>query len=118
MDATRENTGSTSGLESRGSRTSLCRAFCERDQEVSCVQRAVVTASKSRQKHQQELIHTALMTHEISRRVARENFGISVVSILNAASFEPLLHQSKDDEDEGSTPFLLAHDRQYRSGSF
>ncbi|CAF3964235.1 unnamed protein product, partial [Rotaria sp. Silwood2] len=62
--------------------------------------RAVVTTSKTRKKHQQELIHSALMTEEISKRVARENFSMSIVSMLRAASFEPLLHQSRDDEEE------------------
>ena len=41
------------------------------------------------------------MTEEISRQVARENFAVSSVSMLHAAAFEPLLHQSREDEDEG-----------------
>ncbi len=41
------------------------------------------------------------MTEEISKRVARENFTMSTVSMLQAASFEPLLHQSRDEEEEG-----------------
>ncbi|CAF3405487.1 unnamed protein product [Rotaria sp. Silwood1] len=62
--------------------------------------RAVVTTSKTRKKHQQELLHSALMTEEISKRVARENFSMSIVSMLQAASFEPLLYQLRDDEEE------------------
>ncbi len=65
------------------------------------IQRAVVTTSKTRKKHQQEFIHSALMTEEISKRVARENFTMSTVSMLQAASFEPLLHQSRDEDEEG-----------------
>ncbi|CAF3737280.1 unnamed protein product, partial [Adineta steineri] len=65
--------------------------------------RAVVTASKTRKKHQQELIHSALMAEETSKRVARENFAMSTVPILQSASFEPLLHQPRDEEEEGHT---------------
>lgn len=61
----------------------------------------MVTTSKTRKKHQQESLHNALMTEEISKQVARENFDISSVAMLQSASFEPLLHQSKEDEDEG-----------------
>ena len=43
------------------------------------------------------------MTEEISKQVARENFAISTVSMLQAASFEPLLHQLRDDEEEAHT---------------
>ncbi|UJR20708.1 hypothetical protein I4U23_023829 [Adineta vaga] len=63
--------------------------------------RAVVTTSKTRKKHQQEFIHSALMREEISKRVARENFTMSSVSILQAASFEPLLHQSREEDEDG-----------------
>jgi hypothetical protein len=60
-----------------------------------------MTASKSRQKHQQELIHSALMSEENSKRVARENFSLSTVSILQAASFEAISNKSKEEEDDG-----------------
>ncbi|CAF1372114.1 unnamed protein product [Adineta ricciae] len=63
--------------------------------------RAVVTTSKTRKKHQQEFIHLALMREENSKRVARENFIMSFVSMLQAASFEPLLHQSREEDEEG-----------------
>ncbi|CAF3810181.1 unnamed protein product, partial [Didymodactylos carnosus] len=62
--------------------------------------RAVVTASKTRKKHQQELLHTALLAEETSKRVARENFAMSNVPILQSASFEPLLHQQRDEDEE------------------
>ena len=61
----------------------------------------MITASKSRQKHQQELIHSALLTEEISKRVARENFALSTVPILSSASYALLSHQSKDEDDDG-----------------
>ena len=64
-----------------------------------------MTTSKTRKKHQQELIHSALMTEEISKRVARENFTMSTVSMLQAASFEPILHQSRDEDEEGLMRF-------------
>jgi hypothetical protein len=47
------------------------------------------------------------MSEEISKRVARENFAMSTVSMLQAASFEPLLHQSRDDEEEGLMKFYF-----------
>lgn len=63
----------------------------------------MITASKSRQKHQQELIHSALLIEETSKRVAREHFALSTVSILSSAAHALLAHQSKDEEDEGSS---------------
>jgi hypothetical protein len=68
---------------------------------LSVFQRAVVTASKTRKKHHQELIHTALMAEETSKRAARENFTMSTVPMLQLASFEPLLHQPREEEEEG-----------------
>ncbi|CAF0812442.1 unnamed protein product, partial [Didymodactylos carnosus] len=62
--------------------------------------RAVVTASKTRKKHQQELLHTALLAEETSKRVARENFAMTNVPILQSASFEPLLYQQRDEDEE------------------
>ena len=47
------------------------------------------------------------MTEEISKQVARENFALSTVPMLQAASFEPLLHQLRDDEEEGMTEFAI-----------
>ena len=61
----------------------------------------MVTTSKTRKKHQQEFIHLALMKEENNKRVARENFIMSSVSMLQAASFEPLLHQSREEDEEG-----------------
>lgn len=47
------------------------------------------------------------MAEETSKRVARENFTMSTVPMLQAASFEPLLHQPRDEEEE-STIFLFS----------
>jgi len=41
------------------------------------------------------------MAEETSKRVARENFTLSTVPMLQSASFEPLLHQPRDEEEEG-----------------
>ncbi|KAL7675902.1 hypothetical protein ACOME3_002163 [Neoechinorhynchus agilis] len=57
--------------------------------------RAVVTASKSRKKHQQENLRKALHREEITRRVARENFVISNVALLQSASSETIMHYTK-----------------------
>ena len=45
------------------------------------------------------------MAEETSKRVARENFTISNVQMLQLASFEPLLHQPRDEEEEGKADF-------------
>lgn len=47
------------------------------------------------------------MKEEISKRVARENFSMSIVPILQAASFEPLLHSLRDDGEEGLIELFL-----------
>ena len=46
------------------------------------------------------------MAEETSKRVARENFAMSTVPMLQSASFEPLLHQPRDEEEEGMILFL------------
>lgn len=46
------------------------------------------------------------MTEEISKQVARENFIMTNISILQSASFEPLLHLSRDDEEEGMIEYI------------
>ena len=45
------------------------------------------------------------MKEEISKQVARENFDMSTVSMLQAAAFEPVLHQSREEEEEGLRGF-------------
>jgi hypothetical protein len=47
------------------------------------------------------------MAEETSKRVARENFAMATVPILQSASFEPLLHQPRDEEEEGIKEFLF-----------
>ena len=47
------------------------------------------------------------MAEETSKRVARENFAISTVPMLQSASFEPLLHQPRDEEEESMKIFFL-----------
>ena len=46
------------------------------------------------------------MAEETSKRVARENFALSTVPMLQSASFEPLLHQSRDEEEEGKDELI------------
>lgn len=48
------------------------------------------------------------MAEETSKRVARENFGMSTVPMLQSASFEPLLHQSRDEEEEGKDKLICS----------
>lgn len=64
--------------------------------------RAVVTASKSRKKHQQEIIHRALEADQLNKRIARENFNFTNLGYLQYASFEPFLYQSKEEPEEGN----------------
>lgn len=69
--------------------------------------RAVVTASKSRKKHQQEILHKALEADKMNKRVARELFNFSDLNYLHNASFEPFLYQSKEEVEEGKLYYLL-----------
>jgi hypothetical protein len=47
------------------------------------------------------------MAEETSKRVARENFAMSTVPMLQSASFEPLLHQPRDEEEEGEEKYFI-----------
>jgi hypothetical protein len=47
------------------------------------------------------------MAEKTSKRVARENFAMSTVPILQSALFEPLLHQPRDGEEEGMELLFL-----------
>jgi hypothetical protein len=51
------------------------------------------------------------MAEETSKRVARENFAMSTVPMLQSASFEPLLHQPRDEEEEGMREFSFINKR-------
>ena len=62
----------------------------------------MVTATKSRKKHQQEVISKALQNDKLSKKIARENFNFSEISYLQYASYEPLLHQTKEEPEESN----------------
>jgi hypothetical protein len=61
----------------------------------------VVTTSKSRKKYQQEVLSKALHAEEKNKRLARETYNITTTAYIHSASFEPLLHQNRDDQTEG-----------------
>ena len=50
------------------------------------------------------------MAEETSKRVARENFAMSTVPMLQSASFEPLLHQTREEEEEGERKIDVTFD--------
>lgn len=60
-----------------------------------------MTASKSRKKHQQEIMQRAIQADEMNKKVAREKFYFTNLNYLQSASYEPLMHQTKEDTDEG-----------------
>jgi hypothetical protein len=64
-----------------------------------------VTATKSRKKHQQEVISKALQNDKLNKKIARENFNFSDLSFLHFASYEPLLHQNKEEPEESKAFF-------------
>ena len=62
----------------------------------------VVTATNTRRKQQQEMLHKALEAKENSLRTAREAFLLSDVNVLGTAAYEPALHNAAEQEhDEG-----------------
>lgn len=63
--------------------------------------KAVVTASKSRKKHQQEILHKALEADKMNKRMAREMYNFTDLNYLQHASIEPFMHQSKEENEEG-----------------
>ena len=67
-----------------------------------------MTASKSRKKHQQEIIYKALEADQLSKKTARENFNFTNLNYLHYASFEPFLFQSKEETEEGK--FILGNE--------
>lgn len=70
------------------------------------VKRAVVTASKSRKKHQQEVVYKAFQADIISRKTARESFKFTNLGYLQHAAYEPLMHQPKEENDDGKLTSL------------
>ena len=61
-----------------------------------------MTATKSRKKHQQKVISKALQNDKLNKKIARENFNFSDISFLHFASYEPLLHQTKEEPEESN----------------
>lgn len=62
----------------------------------------VVTTKKSRKKYQQEILQKALNAEEKSKITARESFFLTRFPYLQNSSYEHLLHQIKDEQDEGN----------------
>ena len=60
-----------------------------------------MTASKSRKKHHQEIVFKALQVDQINRKKARESFCFTNLNYLQHASYEPLMHQPKEEPEEG-----------------
>ena len=54
-----------------------------------CLQRYLVTATKTRKTQRAELVRMALQAQEDKRRVEREQFLMTTVPITYQASFEP-----------------------------
>lgn len=63
------------------------------------VKRAVVTASKSRKKHHQEVVDKAHLADKLARKTARENFRMTNVAYLPHAAYESLIHQTRTESD-------------------
>lgn len=60
-----------------------------------------MTASKSRKKHQQEIMQRAIQAEELNKKSAREKFFFTNLNYLQCASYEPLMHQTKEEQEEG-----------------
>jgi protein unc-80 len=69
--------------------------------------RAVVTASKSRKKHQQEILFKAMQADQLNKKIERENFKFTNINYLQHASYEPFLHQSKEEQEDGKLLILF-----------
>ena len=65
------------------------------------MQKTFVTATTTRRKQQQEMIHRAMLAEEDRRRAARENFLMTSVPITQQAAYEPALHNTGDEHEEG-----------------
>ena len=65
------------------------------------LKKSLVTATTTRRKQQQEMICKALLAEEDRKRVGRENFPITTVSVTQLASNEPALHSSVEEQEEG-----------------
>lgn len=67
---------------------------------LTSLQRALVTATKTRKKQQTELIKRALQAQDDKKREERENFLITTIPITFQAAYEP--SPVGDDHDEGN----------------
>ncbi|XP_021380201.1 protein unc-80 homolog isoform X3 [Mizuhopecten yessoensis] len=65
--------------------------------------KSLVTATTTRRKEQQEMIRKALQAEEERKRVGRENFPMTTVSITQLAAYEPALHHAGEEHEEEST---------------
>jgi hypothetical protein len=66
-----------------------------------CLQRSLVTATKTRKKQQTELIKMALQAQDDKKREERENFLITTIPITIQAAHEPSLYHTSEEHDEG-----------------
>lgn len=65
------------------------------------MQKSLVTATTTRRKQQQEMIRRALMREEERKKIGREKFPMTTVSVTHLAAVEPSLHHFGEDHEEG-----------------
>ena len=65
-----------------------------------------MTATTTRRKQQQEMIRRALQREEERKRVGRETFPMTTVSVTQLAAVEPSLHHVSEDHEEGTSLIL------------
>ncbi|KAL3872189.1 hypothetical protein ACJMK2_040132 [Sinanodonta woodiana] len=63
--------------------------------------KSLVTATTTRRKQQQEMIRKALHAEEERKRVGREMFPMTTISVTQLAAYEPSLHHASEDHEEG-----------------
>ncbi|XP_052808844.1 protein unc-80-like isoform X2 [Mya arenaria] len=62
--------------------------------------KSLVTATTTRRKQQQEMIRRALQREEERKRIGRETFPMTTVSVTQLAAVEPSLHHAGEDHEE------------------
>ncbi|XP_052242651.1 protein unc-80 homolog isoform X2 [Dreissena polymorpha] len=62
--------------------------------------KSLVTATTTRRKQQQEMIRRALQREEERKRIGRETFPMTTVSVTQLAAVEPSLHHIGEDHEE------------------
>ncbi|KAL4233067.1 Protein unc-80 [Mactra antiquata] len=62
--------------------------------------KSLVTATTTRRKQQQEMIRRALHREEERKRIGRETFPMTTVSVTQLAAVEPSLHHAGEDHEE------------------